>query len=498
MAIVIQGFSSTEKVPGFYGETVFHAGALTAASIPLILLLCGLKTDSGTMTVDEDVVDIFSADDADTYAGAGSELALMCYGALNVSGVKIKACSPAIPGSPTQATATITIAGSWTAAGQYLYRIGGVTITGAYLSSDDATAVATKIAAAVNANTRCGASATSSLGVVTLTWKTKTVRGNIAVLAQDKTDLASGMTSTLAGGTALTGGYVPFSSGAGADDVTNILGVIYSARYDRIAHAQIDTTNLGKWKTQLDSKAGPNEGRMEMSIFATNGTLSAAASLAGTTCNEPRMQCLHLLNGESYPPIIAATFAALRTQYEQDNRNASFDGVTIPGIAPQVQIADRPSHSVQSTALDEGVTELTTDSSGNVVVVRSITTYTLNGSTPDYRTLDTAQVVVPDYVRDYDKLVWLTQFVVANPYVRDDPGANEPEPKAGVATPKRWTQQLGKNTADLVALNYLSSAVDPPVSEFNAAAGRIMSIHPVVPLPQQHSIGVSVRQLNAA
>ncbi len=41
-------------------------------------------------------------------------------------------------------------------------------------------------------------------------------------------------------------------------------------------------------------------------------------------------------------------------------------------------------------------------------------------------------------------------------------------------------------------------ALNPPSSEYNYTKNCIMTAMPVVPLPHQHMVGVSARQLNVA
>ena len=89
MSINIVGFSSAFKVPGFWAETVYRAGGISLASIPIRLLVSGLQLSSGTATPDQDIVEIISLDDSDGYHGAGSEINLMCQAALRVPGVRV-------------------------------------------------------------------------------------------------------------------------------------------------------------------------------------------------------------------------------------------------------------------------------------------------------------------------------------------------------------------------------------------------------------------------
>jgi len=498
MAITILGFASTDKVPGFVGETVYGAGAISLGSIPIKLLCVGGISTDGDLTPDTEIRQIFSAGDAATAAGAGSELHGMLTNALRVPGVRIYAATATEAGGAAAATGTITIAGTWSTAGTFVYRIGGVLVTGTILGTDNATAAGDAIEAAINAVAECPVTASNTTGTVTLTAKTKGARGNLIYVAQDASQLPSGATSTLAGGTGVTGGITPLSGGSGTENVTALLATLYAGTYDTQAWATNDATNLGKIKAQLVAKAGPLENRLEHAVFGANGTYAAAKSLAQTTCNAERMQCVWQLYGETQPAATAASMAAIRVQYQQATPNASFDGVLLPGVAPQSQRADWAIRSTQQAALDAGVTPIVT-TEGDVTsaqVVRAITTHCLDGSNPDYRTLDVADAVVPDYVRRYLDLYWTTSYVVANPYVRANPTSEERDPPAGVATPARWNSQVATILQELegaLVLTGTRTTAGQPLSEFDETAKRIMSAVPTYRLPHQHQIGVSIR-----
>jgi phage tail sheath gpL-like len=497
VTINIVGFSSTNKVPGFFGETVYRAGPISVGDIPLILLLSGNKLSTGSATPDQDIDDIQSLDQSDALHGAGCELNLMCRAALRVPGVKIKAAASAEAGGAVAATLTITIAGSWTTSGEWRYRIDGVPFSGGIAATDSVTNVATAIVAAVQADSHMPCSAANVAGVVTLTRKSKGTRGNDGTAFQDISALPSGATSTLGGaGAAVTGPGLHFGAGTGTDNVTTLLTKILPGRYHRNAVAQADSSNIVRWRDQAVAKAGVLEGRMEHIVVAVSGTLGAATSLASATINAERVQLLHYLHSENHPSELAAVFGAIRTATEQDDPDAAFDDVVLTGVAPQSQAADWPTMANKVSALDNGVTPITTTPDGYAVVVRSIVTHCLLGATPDYRVLDTSQAVVPDYVRDGLGLLWTTQFKVGNPKVNSDPAPTARERPAGVATPKRWSQFATNYLLGLEAALILTDvALNPVVSEYNATAKRIMSIVPVIPAANQHQIGVSVRQV---
>jgi hypothetical protein len=172
----------------------------------------------------------------------------------------------------------------------------------------------------------------------------------------------------------------------------------------------------------------------------------------------------------------------------------------------QTAASDNPSRATMETALGEGVTELYTAADGTVRVSRAITTHCLNGTTPDYRALDTATASVPDFVSLATRLLWETEFRVANPLVSDNPPPELRAVLSGVGYPDLWNASVTGLLKDFERGNQIPAGspiiidVDNnlPVSQYNSTAKRIMSIVPVVPAPTQHQIGVSIRQVSNA
>lgn len=509
--ISIVGFASNNRVPGFYGETVYGAGAISAASIPLVLLLVGTKLTAGTATANQDIDTILSADVADSKYGAGSELALMCYAALKVPGVTIKAAPVAEAGGAVAASLTITISGTWSAAGTFTCRVNGEVIQQVISSTDTPTSFATALAAALNADPRRPYTASPSAGVVALTVKSKGARGNQYIVFQDLSLAPSGFASALAGGTPVTGGGVPLSGGTGTESASTLLGILPGTQYDRIVCAENDSTNLGLWLAYLNTQAGPTNNITEHFLTGVNGTLSATTTLATVTMNSERMQLVWYLNGENYPAIAAAYLGALRCATEQGDPDASYDDAVIP-IAPQSQKADWPTNAVLQSAVNNGITAIYTSRTGSqALLCRSVTTHTLNGSNPDYRTLDTSSAYVPDFVRKDIGLYWSTLFKPGNPRVADDPPDSVRELPSGIATPKTWNAAVEKKLRDYARGVLASSAGGPtnptvapiiidvddnlPATAHDPVAKRLMSAIPVVDAPNQHQIGVSIRNV---
>jgi hypothetical protein len=179
----------------------------------------------------------------------------------------------------------------------------------------------------------------------------------------------------------------------------------------------------------------------------------------------------------------------------------------LPGVAPQSQPADVPNHASLVGDLNTGITPCTTVN-GQAIVVRSICTHSFGSSSSiaDYSTLDTSDLTVPDQVRRDIALYWYSYFKPNNPVCQPDPpvsasGAIASFPPTGVAMPCTWNQQVTR-----MMLSYErgdgfpypqvvqgSTAANPPQSTFDYERKCIMTACPVVPIPGNHQVGVSVR-----
>ncbi|MGN6103714.1 MAG: hypothetical protein ACTHU0_01290 [Kofleriaceae bacterium] len=508
MGLILE-FSDNDKFPGFVGKTVYGAGPISLGSIPLRLLLVGLQrysgsTAQGTMTADAAPIQVLSIDDADTYCGAGGELNRMVRAAFEIDGVDVWIAAPSIT-SATAASATATIGGTWSTGGSFKVIIAGDTVTVNVASTDTTTTAAQALVDAVNERPEMAVIASRSSAVVTFTMKSPGARGNDSKVYVVKKDVPSGLTVTLGGGGATVGGDmdtgdgVKFASGAGTEDVTDLLDALFLNTWDRVAFAQRDATNLALWETHLDNKAGPLEGRLQHAVCASPGTQSAATSLAQTTLNHWRTQLLWMEESDTPAPELAAEFAARRVQKEQSTPNVSYSGDEFTWAKGHRSSAKVPARTAATAALNDGVTPISTNQDGKAFIVRSITTrsQTSDGN-PDYRTLDTSDAVVPDYVRNLLKLYWQTVYRPAHLYVRDDPSTEEPDPPAEVATPRLWNVEVIAQLKELVLQNILMDVDENlPKSTWNDVANRIETDCPVMRLPLNEQQAVLVRQLSA-
>jgi hypothetical protein len=217
--------------------------------------------------------------------------------------------------------------------------------------------------------------------------------------------------------------------------------------------------------------------------------------------NDAYFQLLWMLEGESGPCELAALVAALRCVTEAGDPNADYDDVVLPGVAPARFSGLIPQRSTKVAALQTGLTPIDTVN-GEAKIVRSITTKCLDGTAPDYRTLDTGQAVVPNRIRLALAIRW-KQYKKLNPVVADDPAPEQKARRSGIATPSGWNVEIEHELREWERGDAVTSGLpqiidvelNPPASGWRKENKCIMSKVPVVPAPRHHQVGVSVQQL---
>lgn len=304
-------------------------------------------------------------------------------------------------------------------------------------------------------------------------------------------------TYTFTGVAALANGGIPFSLGTGTDDIDDALDATESVTNDYIGLAHNDATNVGKVETAINAKAAFDVGRLEQYVTCTHRGLTAGIAIGQTAMNDQLGACLWVQNGVEHPSRLAARVAALRSITEGAQPNTNWDGVVIPGAAPQFRDADVANRATLKSAINNGLTPLTTVN-GDLVIVIGICSRSLNGSTPDYRTFDWGDVSVPIRVRK--ELVALGEEIKAqNPF--SGPDTEEGLPPIGVFTPNLWKSAVNARLQDWESerFNWLSEVADNPCeAEWESDSKRVMSIVPTVVKPKFHQLGVVVRQQAAS
>lgn len=491
MSIVIPGFGENDVVPGAVLQTVYGNGQQSIGSAPLVLAcMGGMGATGGTATPDASVVPVFSYNDVDAAFVAGSEIATMLYASIDIDGVVAYGVPTAAPtGSPVAATLTATIGGSWTQGGTIAFRFAGKPVQVNVGPSDSLTTVAAATAAAVNGVPRLPITATASIAVATATVRQAGVRGNDYLCAVDLTAAPPGLTVTLAGGTALTGGITPFSGGSGADSVVNALAILSTKTWDLQAWAQRDSTNAGLINTALTTQAGPFVSHPGVAVFGNARTPAAAITLSQTVLNQQLACVVQCTNCESVPHIIAAQVAAIFSVTAGVNPNTRYTDYPCPSLAPQTQAADLPGRSTLQSLLTSGVTVLHTVGT-QVQIVDAVCAHSLNGASQDLRTRHMGDVFTPIFIQKDLGALW-NLISASNPIAKPNPVSGQQPYAEGTIWPDRWQSIVQKRLLDHQANNLLEQVeTNPAVAVWDPIAKRIMTAVPELVASQNIQMGL--------
>ncbi len=380
---------STTRKPG-----TFHEFQITGAQRGLVPLqrrvVClGAKSAAGSLAV-HTPQRIFDENEADSYAGKGSELALMLRAALKamravqaqgIGAPELYACAVADPGAGVKAIHKFTVTGTATEGGDVVFRIAGRTIRAGVSDGDANTVVATAMKDAIDAMLHdlpiTAAVGGAGSNEVDCTAVNAGVNGN---------DIKIEVVSTPAGITVTA--TEESTAGSGAYDITSALDSLIDQHYRAIAIANHTATDVTDLKAHIDARGTPSLKQWVMGYLAETGTLSTATTLA-TGANYKEVVVATYENSPSLPGEIAAMLATM-SEGESDVAK-SFNAVELPLYPP-------PAASVYTdveieTALAAGATPLVPSRDlTRTQVVRLVTTKTDEGGAPFYAVLDVSTV----------------------------------------------------------------------------------------------------------
>jgi phage tail sheath gpL-like len=437
------------KVPGIFIKVSLGVGQRSAGDSPKQVVLFANKTSAGLGTVETEL-EIMSEDEAISNAGPGSEGHLMAKAALAANpGVTLKMMLVTAAG--TAASGTIVLGTVPTAAGTiYVDCTGGNQIEVGYESGEALATIGARLEAAMDAVQDLPI--TSAFATVTLTATAKNTgpRGNFIMLRARCTP-GTGLTVTPPVSGYLTGG-------ATSDDPQTSLDVQQAYRRGFLVAPYSDSTQLAKFRTHVDAQEEPLAGNRKQVVFGSLDTLANCTTLA-VAMNIPRMQCVWMERADQTPGMMAAAVAAFRAFKEGDDPGCGYDGNIVPGLKPHYSSSDLPTMTELNSALNNGITPLTSVSAADVAIVRAVTTKSQDNSLPDYRVLDTNKVTVPDYIADVLELAFPDRF--PDYKASGDPPEGK-QPPAGVLTPSMCNDLIFEvlNAAEGNGTDGLASGAD--------------------------------------
>ena len=365
MSISFNEISSTSRIGGVKVE--YDASGVGGGAQPHRVLLVCPKLSTGTLSTSRPKL-LSQASQADALCGRGSIGARMIRAAYAQSSKpEYWAIGVADDVSDVAATGSIEVTAGPTKAGSIPLYIGGDRVAVSVAKDDTATQVATKIAAAVNAETALPVTASNlvaevATATVTLTCRHKSALGNALSL-----QVACGATDALPAGLALT--LTAMADGSGEIDAGDIIATILDAQFDTYVFPTLDPAELADWSTELERRFNAEIDMGGVLFAALTGDHSAMLT-AGATLNSPHIVVCGVGTSPT-PPWIWATALACLDAAEDDpgrtRKTLKLVGVKAP-TAPWT-----PAEREQLLA--SGIATTYGDVSGAVYVERLITTF---------------------------------------------------------------------------------------------------------------------------
>lgn len=371
MPISFNNIPSALRLPGVYIE--FDNSLAGNASLAHKVLFIGQRLAAGSVA--EGVpTRVTSEALAEEYFGRGSMLAEMLKAGKAIDPF-MDAWAIALDddAAGVAADGTITVTGPATGAGALTLYIGGTKVAVAVANGDSQDAIATAVAAAINADTSLPVTAVVN-GVITnqvdLTARNKGEAGNDIDLRAnyygEKTP--AGVTVT----------FGAMANGATNPDITTAIAAMGNEWYNWIVMPYTDTANLVALEIELDDRWGPMRQIGARAFTALRGN-HAAALAHGDARNNPHVTCMGT-NMAPQPPYIWAAVNAMVAAGKLANDPARpLQTLKLAGImAPAIEL--RWTDSERNLLLWDGISTYTVGSDGSVYIERQITMYQENAA----------------------------------------------------------------------------------------------------------------------
>ncbi len=394
MTVSYPTIPSNLRVPLFWAEMDNSEANTTQDSGPALLIgfaATGSSIGKNKLTI------MPSAALAGKVAGRGSQLARMVakYRAVDPFGELWVIAADEPEGDA--ATGTLTITGSAQASGTLSLYISTTRVQAAVVTGDAATAVATTLAAAINANADLPVTATAAAGVITLTARHKGLTGNDIPLMLNYYGTVGGETTP----DGVTVAITAMSGGTGAPELGDTVAAMGDEPFDFIGLPFSDSASLATIALEMNDSSGRWSYARQLYghvYTAKIGTLSDLVAFGDTMNNQ------HITVAGYEPDVQTAAdeLVALRTA-----RNAVFirndparptQTGELNGALP-ASAGSRFTLTEQQSLLMHGIATAYAES-GVLRIQRDITTYQQNAygvadnSYLDSETLHTSAYVI--------------------------------------------------------------------------------------------------------
>jgi phage tail sheath gpL-like len=354
-------------------------------------LLIGQKTSAGTAEPNK-LAPVTSASQARVLFGAGSVLAGMFEAWFAQSSPTEVWAMPVLDNaSGVAASGSIAFSGTASAAGTIALMVAGRALQVGVSSGNNNVAVATAVAAAVNALADLPVTADALSGTVTLIAKNKGETGNdidVRVNYYDGESTPAGLTVVV----------TPMASGATNPVLSAAIAAMGDEWFHAVASAFRDASNLAALKDEMDSRWGPIRQIDGHVIAAASGTVGAMISL-GSGLNDKHLSIVATQKSPTPAYEVAAETASIVAYYAAIDPARPLQTLSYVWMKAPAR-SDRHTQTERNTQLYSGIATVRVSPAGAVTIERMVTTYRINeagGNDPVY--LDIETMLTLQYIR---------------------------------------------------------------------------------------------------
>lgn len=357
------------RVPGAYIEIDHTKAVRGLPQVPHKILVLGQRLATGTIAAGV-LTKVTRKEDGVNYFGRGSMIAQQIEAALKVNKyTEYYALALDDNAAGALASGTITFTGEPTESGTLNLRIGGRTISVGITAAQTPTQIATATAAAINADLDGAVTATSVLGVVTVTSRHKGTEGN-------EIDIRLNYYQGEATPKGLVVAIVAMAGGTANPDVTAAITAMSTLAPYSIAMGWTDAANVELMETELQLRWGGMEMRQGHVFGHKNGSYSTLSGY-GSARNSAHSTFSGLNKSPTLPWVISAQFGAGVEFSGANDPAVPFRSISLPDVLAPAE-ADRFTDSERNLLLHDGISTIVFDQSGAASIEQVVTTYQQN------------------------------------------------------------------------------------------------------------------------
>jgi phage tail sheath gpL-like len=381
--------SPSVKTPGLYLVVDLLGLAGNPGTAVNRALIMAPKGAGGTLVNDTEVRQLFGADDAAAAFGPGSSGHLTARRLFAQYGLAaVDAISPA-PSAGVAATASQTFTGPASANSAIRFSLHGRTVDVAWNNGESATVFVARAVAAITAQTAdLALTAAANAGSIDYAAKETGAGGNdIRIHAAILTG---------GGGIAITDNPATLEGGTLEPDFSTALSTVSTREYRRIvavlsnadASDAASTSNAARLAAAINARETGSQALLQVGVVGHTGSI-ANVQAGAVGRNDEAFEYVYGQNFEDLPGELAGAEAGDALKWLSIRANYNRIGNKLLLHGPRDLVAEKLTVAESESLLANGVTPLDVQQlTGEIFLVRPITTHSLFGTAPDYRAFD--------------------------------------------------------------------------------------------------------------